>query len=192
MLSLKQLTLLIYLAEFYNIQGYETQEQADAESHSGNIKVSNDDAGSDRQASTSALGLGGQGQTLEDAVWRYPRMAVEALASLIRVVEENFENFQARAAEFQAQLQVQATKRVMTTEQEYAKRLKEEPLPLPPLPKPSSSFMRRLIHLGEDGPSEPSGPLKQTQLLWDNNGPTVSDTLRRVRERTRLGGDLGY
>jgi hypothetical protein len=49
-------------------------------------------------------------------------MAVEALASLVGVVEENFDNFWARAAEFRAQPQLRVAKRTITANLDEAKR----------------------------------------------------------------------
>jgi hypothetical protein len=61
----KQLALLVYLAKFYDIEGYEHWEQADAESGSEDIL-------GDKETPSSSY-------TLEDATKQYPHMAVEGL-----------------------------------------------------------------------------------------------------------------
>ena len=75
--SWKQLDLLIYLVTFYDIQGYENWEQADAVSCGESIRSSSEDIPKEKP-------------TLEDAVKKYPSMAVEALGSLVGLVEDNF------------------------------------------------------------------------------------------------------
>jgi hypothetical protein len=113
---------LIYLAKFYDIQGYQHWEQVDAESSSEGIP-------GDRQTSSS-------GQTPEDAVERYPYIAVEVLASLIGLNEEHSINFRARASELRERPQPQAGKRIVTTRPEEARRQKKN-LSAPPRPPES-------------------------------------------------------
>jgi hypothetical protein len=167
--------LLIYLVGFYDVQGYETWEQADAES----TKDSSEDTSSKRPSSSDKGSQ--EGQALEDAVRKYPQMAVEALGSLIGLVEDNFSSYQARAA-----------KRAISTERADAKRPRRElPPPPPPPPQPSSSLIRRLTQLEELGPSEPSGPSERTRLAWDPYQPEYQGpTLRSLqREQAPKSGD---
>jgi hypothetical protein len=177
----KQLSLLIYLAKFYDIQGYEHWEQADAASHSEG----------------SEEGLGNRdNQTLEDAIERYPHMAVEVLASLIGLEEDHFTNFRARAAELREQPQLQATKRTVTTNLEETKRQKKD---LPTLLQPPKSISSAIIKK-KDLPrsqrswkSSHSEPSQQTRLLWDDSDrPYVGPTLQNPQGRQiQLSKDLG-
>ena len=180
----RQLALLIYLAKFYDIQGYKSWEQADIESFGESIESSSEDSQGDKQTTAS------NDYTLEDAVKRYPHMAVDALATLLGLEEKYYIKFLTEAAERRERQQTQATKRVIDTILRSTKRQREMGPTLPPPPKPSSSLMRRLTR--PEGSLESLGPSEQqTQLGWAHYEPTMSDILRQVEQRQEAEMHLG-
>jgi hypothetical protein len=150
---------LIYLIQFYDIQGYEywgAENFNFDDSPTGDLQV-----GSSSESDSSQQIL-----SLEDAIRCCPHRAIDELASMIGLDLEKIRNFYARQAEYQRRPQKRPTKRspaeIDIIKGEDPKRVKKSdrrpsPLPYIPIHPPRSTPATKSI--STDSP--------QTKVDWD-------------------------
>merc|ERR1711900_92114 len=131
---------LIYLVEFYNIDDYQhwhkTQFEEDMTSDPDDMQ--SDDEQSSLDSASSDL-------SLEEAVQRYPAQAVEKVATMLGLVEENFE----RATE-------------------EAKRQRLPLRPSPQAPNPTLTLSQLMQNSKSDSPE-----FDETRLEYDDSSSAV-------------------
>ena len=111
---------LIYLVRFYDIQGYEHWGAVDVAFPENSANDIDDGSSDGSNSSLHSDDSSQQKLSLEDAVRRYPHVAVEELASRIGLVLEEIRNFQARVVQYQ-QLPRQAAAKQLPVEADAAK-----------------------------------------------------------------------
>jgi hypothetical protein len=183
--------LLIYLVQFYDIQGYETWRSVDARTNSQKSGSDFEDEEEDNEDDNSESGPDSEASllSLEEAVRTYPHTAVEALAPIIGLVEADFDSFRARAAEFKQKPQPQVTKRQAdpidrAPSRRGAKRSKwdEKWKTRSPIPEPKPSIPLHQL-LASPKPSDPSS--EKTRLEWDNT--SALEAIKKILDRAKKG-----
>jgi hypothetical protein len=192
--------LLLYLAKFYDVQGHQSWERsyerhkASAENSFGETykgHTEDDDTDSDADAA-SGSDESPEKLSLEEAVLRFPSMAVDALIPIVCLQEENFhfDRFLARAAESKRQPQQPAGKRDLhVTGGMDTKRARLDPQPFPP-PVESNLGLHRILASS----SSSSDPTELTKIWWDKDKgsdvTTLGNAAARHAEMAARAGDL--
>src|SRR5277367_4138865 len=109
----------MYLAQFYDVQGYQKWKGIDAGTNSQKSENDDSDVESGPDIEDSQL-------SLEEAVRIYPHMAVEKLAQIIGLVEADYDAFRAKAAERRQRPQPPVIKRQSESLDRNAARLSEK------------------------------------------------------------------
>merc|ERR1712093_697890 len=161
---------LIYLVEFYNIDDYQhwhkTQFEEDMTSDPDDMQ--SDDEQSSLDSASSDL-------SLEEAVQRYPAQAVEKVATMLGLIEENFE----RALKYQ-QLPRRIEQRLQSREDQPMEEAKRQRLPLrpsPEVPKPTLTLSQLLRDQKSDSPE-----FDETQLEYDNSSSAAKARAQMIRK----------
>ena len=163
---------LIYLVEFYNIDDYQHWHKTQFEE---DMTSDPDDTQSDDEQ--SSLDSASSDLSLEEAVQRYPAQAVEKVATMLGLIEENFE----RALKHQ-QLPRRIEKRLQSREDQPMEEAKRQRLPLrpsPEVPKPTLT----LSQLMPDSKSD-SLELDDTRLEYGDSssaGRARAKIMRRLQ-----------
>merc|ERR1712000_472105 len=140
---------LIYLVEFYNIDDYQhwhrTQFEDDMTSDPDDMQSDDEQSSSDSASSDLSL---------EDAVQRYPTQAVQKVATVLGLVEENFE----RATE-------------------EAKRQRLPLRPSPQAPNPTLTLSQLMQNSKSDSPE-----FDETRLEYDDSSSAVRARAEMIRK----------
>merc|ERR1712093_529136 len=160
---------LIYLVEFYNIDDYQhwhrTQFEDDMTSDPDDMQSDDEQSSSDSASSDLSL---------EDAVQRYPTQAVQKVATVLSLIEENFE----RALKYQ-QLPRRIEKRLQSRENQPMEEAKRQRLPLrpsPEVPKPTLTLSQLL----RENPIRPN--LMEAQLEYDDSSSAAKARAQMIRK----------
>jgi hypothetical protein len=180
--------LLIYLIRFYDVQGYVTWKNTDAQTNSQRSESIDDqesEAESGPDSENSQL-------SLEEAVREYPHMAVEALAPKIGLVEANFDSFRAKVAEYKQKPQTPVAKRQSepisrdSTKREGKRPKRDETQSRAPAPAPApearpSIPLHQLLASPKSKSSDPAS--ERTRLEWDNT--SAMEAIQKILDRAR-------
>ena len=161
---------LIYLVEFYNINDYQHWHKTQFEE---DMTSDPDDMQSDDEQ--SSLDLASSDLSLEEAVQRYPAQAVEKVATMLGLIEENFE----RALKYQ-QLPRRIEQRLQSREDQPMEEAKRQRLPLrpsPEVPKPTLTLSQLLQDQKSDSPE-----FDETQLEYDNSSSAAKARAQMIRK----------
>ena len=112
--------------------------------------------------------------SLEEAVQRYPPQAVEKVATVLSLIEENFE----RALKYQ-QLPRRIEKRLQSRENQPMEEAKRQRLPLrpyPEVPKPTLTLSQLL----RENPIRPN--LMEAQLEYDDSSSAAKARAQMIRK----------
>lgn len=161
------MALLIYLIRFYDVHDYHAWKDTDVGRSRTVLESDGEPSDSERS------------ETCEDAVRRYPESAVEALAPLIGLDEDNFHSFQAQAAEFRQRPQQPVAKRPAIANLETVKRTRKQMRATPP-PRPS----QMVIPL-EELLASPKSKAKSSSHGLDNSCMLYGSSSRERRARQR-------
>jgi hypothetical protein len=180
--------LLIYLVRFYDVQGYVTWKNTDAQTNSQRSESSDDqesEAESGPDSENSQL-------SLEEAVREYPHMAVEALAPKIGLVEANFDSFRAKVAEYKQKPQTPVAKRQPepisrdSTKREGKRPKRDETQSRAPAPAPEARPSIPLHQLLASPKSKSSDPASErTRLEWDNT--SAMEAIQKILDKAKQG-----
>jgi hypothetical protein len=138
---------LSYLVQFYGIDDYQYWDTTRFEQHATrSADIQSDSEQSQSDSAPPSL-------SLEAAVRKYPSQAVEKVAAVLGLVEENFTAFYANATRYQQQQQYlhPIEKRQSNYEVDNVKRAKLQARSLPTAPKPTLSIRH---FVGQDSKSE--------------------------------------
>jgi len=161
---------LIYLVEFYNIDDYQHWHKTQFEE---DMTSDPDDTQSDDEQ--SSLDSASSDLSLEEAVQRYPAQAVEKVATVLGLIEENFE----RALKHQ-QLPRRIEKRLQSREDQPMEEAKRQRLPLrpsPEVPKPTLTLSQLLRDPKSDSPE-----FDETQLEYDDSSSAAKARAQMIRK----------
>jgi len=163
---------LIYLVEFYNIDDYQHWHRTQSEDSMTSDKddSQSDDGQSSSDSASSEL-------SLEEAVQRYPTQAVEKVATVLGLVEENFE----RAFKYR-QSPRRIEKRLQPQGDRPTEDTKRQRLPLRPSPKAPKPTLT-LSQLMPDSKSD-SLELDDTRLEYGDSssaGRARAKIMRRLQ-----------
>merc|ERR1712000_109440 len=161
---------LIYLVEFYNIDDYQhwhrTQFEDDMTSDPDDMQSDDEQSSSDSASSDLSL---------EDAVQRYPTQAVQKVATVLGLVEENFE----RALKYQ-QLPRRIEKRLQSGGDQPTEEAKRQRLPLrpsPQAPNPTLTLSQLMQNSKSDSPE-----FDETRLEYDDSSSAVRARAEMIRK----------
>ncbi|KAH8585626.1 hypothetical protein B0O99DRAFT_603152 [Bisporella sp. PMI_857] len=169
----KNIYYLISLVKFYDIDDYQhwdkTNSEQYAESDMSDVEL--DDADSD--SALSAL-------SLEDAVQQYPSRAVEKVAAVLGLVEENFAEFYEGALKYQQQPRV-IEKRPQVQRDEIgkdAKRPKPQFRGSPVAPKPTLTLSQLFPEPKSDSPKS-----NETRLEYGDTSTVIRARLKKLQNQ---------
>ena len=170
---------MIYLVDFYGIDDYQHWDRAHSEQHTvtDDGQFDEEESHSDSTASTISL---------EDAVERHPSRAVEKLAAVLGLAEENFARFHERSERYKQRPQQPIEKRPLLETNhvgEDAKRAKIQARSSPQAPKPSLSIRH---FMGQDSKSE-SHQSEETRLKYEDSaaGRAEEEALAKMRSASQ-------
>ncbi|KAK0105989.1 hypothetical protein ONS95_004496 [Cadophora gregata] len=161
---------LIYLVEFYNIDDYQHWHRTQFED--GMTSDPDDMQSDDEQSSSDSAS---SDLSLEEAVQRYPTQAVEKVATVLGLVEENFE----RALKYQ-QLPRRIEKRLQSGGDQPMEEAKRQRLPLRPSPQAPKPTLT-LSQLMPDSKSD-SLEFDETPLEYDDSSSAVRARAKMIRK----------
>lgn len=171
----------MYLAQFYDVQGYQKWKSIDAGTNSQKSENDDSDVESGPDIEDSQL-------SLEEAVRIYPHMAVEKLAQIIGLVEADYDAFRAKAAERRQRPQPPVIKRqpesldrnATKRSEKHPKR--EETRSTIPQDHPTIP-LHQLIASPKSKSSDPVS--EKTRLEWDNT--SAMEAIQKILDRAKQG-----